>query len=199
MSDVLIATKNNGKAKEFASLLEPFGFTVKTLNDEPTLPDVEETGTTFAENALLKAESAARLSGAMAIADDSGLVVDALGGEPGVYSARYAGEEKNDAANNQKLLEKMKEVPEADRTARYACVLAVAFPDGREPIFAEGYCEGHIAHKEAGTNGFGYDSLFIPEGYTVTMAELDPAEKNQISHRAAALLQLKNQLAGDWR
>lgn len=200
MNEIIIATQNAGKAKEFVHMFEPLGITVKTLLDYPELPDVEETGKTFAENALLKAESAARLTGRPAIADDSGLVIDALNGRPGVYSARYAGIEKNDRANNEKVLGEMKDVPSGSRSARFACVLAVAFPDGRKPIFAEGFCEGSIAFEEQGKNGFGYDPLFIPDGYEVTMAQIDPEEKNNISHRAHALNTLRAvlpELAGE--
>ncbi|WP_046173998.1 XTP/dITP diphosphatase [Domibacillus indicus] len=202
MNEVIVATRNAGKAKEFVRMFEPFGVTVKTLLDYPELPDVEETGETFAENALLKAESAARLTGRPAIADDSGIVIDALNGRPGVHSARYAGIEKNDRANNEKVLLEMRNVPADKRTARFACILATAFPDGREPVFAEGYCEGAVAFEEAGTNGFGYDSLFIPEGYEITMAQMVPSEKNKISHRAKALNELRDilpKLAGDER
>lgn len=200
MNEVIVATQNAGKAKEFARLFEPLGITVKTLLDYPELPDVEETGETFAENALLKADSAARLTGKPAIADDSGLVIDALNGRPGVYSARYAGIEKNDRANNEKVLAELQDVPADERGARFACVLAVVFPDDREPLFANGYCEGTIAFEETGENGFGYDPLFIPEGYAVTMAQISPEEKNTISHRAKALHNLQALLpewAGD--
>ncbi|MCI2254376.1 XTP/dITP diphosphatase [Domibacillus indicus] len=194
MNEVIVATRNAGKAKEFIRMFEPVGITVKTLLDYPDLPDVEETGKTFAENAFLKADFAARSTGRPAIADDSGLIIDALDGRPGVYSARYAGEEKNDQANNDKVLAEMKDVPREDRTGRFMCVLAVAFPDGRDPIYAEGRCEGIIGFEEAGQHGFGYDPLFIPEGYNVTMAQLDPEEKNRISHRANALQSLRAQL-----
>ncbi|WP_050181186.1 XTP/dITP diphosphatase [Domibacillus robiginosus] len=200
MNEVIIATRNVGKAKEFVRMFEPMGITVKTLLDYPELPDVEETGETFAENALLKAEFAARSTGRPAIADDSGLIIDALNGRPGVYSARYAGTEKDDQANNDKVLEEMKNIPEESRSARFMCILAVAFPDGRDPLWAEGSCEGTIGFEEAGEHGFGYDPLFFPEGYNVTMAQLDPEEKNKISHRAKALHSLRAQLpelAGD--
>ncbi|OKL38276.1 XTP/dITP diphosphatase [Domibacillus mangrovi] len=191
MNEVIIATKNSGKAKEFIQMFESYGITVKTLIDYPELPDVEETGETFAENALLKAESAARLTGRPAIADDSGLVIDALDGRPGVYSARYAGIDKDDKANNRKVLKEMAEVVDDQRSARFKCVLAVSFPDDRESIIVEGDCEGRIAYEESGTNGFGYDPLFIPEGFDQTMAQLEPNMKNEISHRAKALRKLQ--------
>lgn len=191
MNEVIIATKNSGKAKEFVKMFETYGIDVKTLIDYPELPDVEETGKTFAENALLKAESAARLTGQLAIADDSGLVIDALDGRPGVYSARYAGIDKDDKANNRKVLEEMAEIADDHRSARFKCVLAVSFPDDLGPIIVEGDCEGRIARAESGTNGFGYDPLFIPDGFDQTMAQLEPHVKNEISHRAKALQKLQ--------
>ncbi|MGG3450815.1 XTP/dITP diphosphatase [Domibacillus aminovorans] len=191
MNEVIIATKNSGKAKEFVQLFESYGITVKTLIDYPELPDVEETGETFEENALLKAESAAYLTGQPAIADDSGLVIDALDGRPGVYSARYAGIDKDDKANNRKVLKEMAGAVDDRRSARFKCVLAVSFPDDREPIIVEGNCEGRIAYEESGTNGFGYDPLFIPDGFDQTMAQLEPDVKNKISHRANALRKLQ--------
>ncbi len=191
MNEVIIATKNSGKAKEFVQLFESYGITVKTLIDYPELPDIEETGETFEENALLKAESAARLTGQPAIADDSGLVIDALDGRPGVYSARYAGIDKDDKANNRKVLKEMAGAVDDRRSARFKCVLAVSFPDDREPIIVEGNCEGRIAYEESGTNGFGYDPLFIPDGFDQTMAQLEPDVKNKISHRANALRKLQ--------
>ncbi|OMP67524.1 XTP/dITP diphosphatase [Domibacillus epiphyticus] len=200
MNEVIIATKNEGKAREFVQMFEPYGIVVKTLIDYPELPDVEETGETFAENALLKAESAARLTGRPAIADDSGIVIDALDGRPGVYSARYAGLEKDDKANNRKVLEELDGVEEEKRSARFTCVLAVSFPDNREPIIVEGACEGRIAYEDQGVNGFGYDPLFIPDGFDGTMAQMKAAEKNAISHRAIALQKLRAalpELAGE--
>jgi XTP/dITP diphosphohydrolase len=194
VNEVIIATKNAGKAKEFLQMFKPYGIDVKTLIDYPELPDVEETGETFAENALLKAESAARLTGRPAIADDSGLVIDALEGRPGVYSARYAGLDKDDKANNRKVLEEMAGVADEHRSARFKCVLAVSFPDEREPIIVEGECEGHIVREESGTNGFGYDPLFIPDGFDQTMGQLGPDAKNEISHRANALRKLRASL-----
>lgn len=191
MNEVIVATKNSGKAKEFVQMFETYGITVKTFIDYPEMPDVEETGETFAENALLKAKSAARITGHPAIADDSGLVIDALDGRPGVYSARYAGIEKDDKMNNRKVLEEMAGVADDQRSARFKCVLAVSFPNDRESIIVEGDCEGRIAHEESGTNGFGYDPLFIPDGFDQTMAQLEPNMKNEISHRAKALRKLQ--------
>ncbi|WP_075982492.1 XTP/dITP diphosphatase [Bacillus massilinigeriensis] len=190
MKEVIIATKNPGKAKEFVQMLEPLGFQVKTLLDYPEIEDVEETGKTFEENAILKAESISSALGKMAIADDSGIVIDALDGRPGIFSARYAGEEKNDEKNIDKVLAELEEVSERDRTARFYCALAVAVP-GQSTFTVHGTCEGLILKERRGTNGFGYDPIFyvIEEGKS--MAELAPEEKNQISHRANALKELK--------
>lgn len=183
---LLIATKNPGKAKEFQEIFGEKGYDVKTLLDYPELPDVEETGTTFEENARLKAETIAKLLNVMVIADDSGLMVDALGGQPGVYSARYAGEPKSDAANNAKLLAALGEMPNADRRAKFHCTLVLAIPN-QQSIVAVGELEGCIADVPRGENGFGYDPLFYVETLGKTTAELTPSEKNQISHRKRAI------------
>lgn len=192
MKEIIIATRNKGKVNEFIDFFKPYGIKVQSLLEiAEQLPDVEETGDSFAENATLKAEQIAELLNRPVLADDSGLVVDALHGAPGIYSARYAGEEKSDEANNQKLLKNLQEVPQDKRTARFVCVLAIAVP-GEETTLYGGVCEGKIALNPKGTNGFGYDPLFIPNGYQQTMAELSSAEKNQISHRSNAIKQLKN-------
>jgi XTP/dITP diphosphohydrolase len=201
MKEVIIATKNAGKAKEFAALLGEKGVQVKTLLDFPDCPDVEETGSTFAENARLKAEAIAARFQRMVIADDSGLSVDALHGEPGVYSARYAGEEKNDEANIAKVLKKMEGVPFEKRTARFHCALAVAVP-GKPTAVVEGTCEGYITEEPRGENGFGYDPIFFVPLHGKTMAELTKEEKNQMSHRADALKKLEkkwNEIVGEGR
>lgn len=194
MKEMVIATKNKGKVKEFEALFERYGIKITSLLDinEP-IPDIEETGTTFKENARLKAEGIAKVLNVPVVADDSGLAVDALEGRPGVYSARYAGEPTDDMKNYEKLLDELKDVPDTERTARFICVLALAIP-GKETIFTEGTCEGTIAHEPKGTNGFGYDPVFIPEGYDCTMAQLEQSEKNRISHRYHALLQLEEWL-----
>lgn len=179
---LLIASNNRGKLKEFRALL-PADVQLFTLADLG-LPSPEETGTTFAENAQLKAELAARRTNMIAIADDSGLEVDALDGAPGVYSARYAGENATDAMNCAKLLDTLREVPGSHRSARFRCAVAIACPDG-ETIMESGTCEGSIGWEPRGANGFGYDPLFVlPDGRT--MAELPSDEKNLISHRANA-------------
>ncbi|MDE3839817.1 non-canonical purine NTP pyrophosphatase [Bacillus methanolicus] len=193
MKEVIIATKNRGKAKEFATMFEPKGFQVKTLLDYPEIGDVEETGSTFEENAILKAESVAKQLGKMVIADDSGLMIDALDGRPGIYSARYAGEEKNDEANIDKVLKELEGVNDDERTARFYCALAVAFPNQPTLTFS-GTCEGLILKERRGANGFGYDPVFYVVEKGKSMAELLPEEKNQISHRANALRKLKKQL-----
>ncbi|AZB43847.1 XTP/dITP diphosphatase [Bacillus sp. FJAT-42376] len=190
MSQIIIATRNEGKAAEFKSLFEPKGFQTVSLNEFPNLPDVEETGHSFEENAILKAETISRLTGKPVIADDSGLSIDSLGGDPGIYSARYAGEEKDDAANIRKVLENMKDVEKEQRTGRFRCALAIAAP-GKETKTVEGSVEGLITETPAGMNGFGYDPIFLVKDKGVTMAELTQAEKNKISHRADALKKLE--------
>ena len=194
MKEIIIATKNEGKVKEFKQLFDQYGIQVKSLKDLDTeLPDVEETGATFQENARLKAEQISAMIEKPVLADDSGLVIDVLGGKPGVYSARYAGEPTNDLLNYEKVLKEMKDVPEKKRSARFICVLAMAIP-GEKTIFKEGACEGVITTEPKGENGFGYDPIFIPNGYNKTMAELDQNVKNKISHRFNALIQLETWL-----
>ncbi|GKV66401.1 MULTISPECIES: XTP/dITP diphosphatase [unclassified Sporosarcina] len=193
MKEILIATNNKGKAKDFEVLFRPLGITVLTLNDLEEHIDVEETGATFAENAILKAETVAKLLNKTVIADDSGLEVDALNGEPGVYSARFAGEPSDDEANINKLLSNLDGVPSAERQARFRCVLAVAGPNIDTFCFS-GSCEGIIASERKGTNGFGYDPVFYVPEKNLTMAELSGEEKSVISHRGAALAQLQENL-----
>ena len=188
--EILIATRNKGKASEFESLFAAKGFTIKTLLDYPEIPDVEETGVTFAENALLKAETIADKFNMLVLADDSGLKVDYLDGNPGVYSARFAGEMKSDAANNAKLLHELTHVPLEERTAQFHCTLALAAP-GKESLVVEGEVDGQILSIPRGNNGFGYDSLFYVVDKNKTMAEMTEEEKNKISHRAKALQQLE--------
>ena len=184
---MIIATKNAGKAQEFKEMLTPFGIHVQTLLDfAEEMPDVEETGETFQDNAQLKAEQIAAKLQKPVIADDSGLVVDYLNGRPGVYSARYAGNPTDDRANYEKVLTELSEAEKKERTARFVCVLAFAQP-GKPTIFKEGTCEGLIAREPKGSNGFGYDPIFIPEGYEVTMAQLEQQVKNKLSHRYHAL------------
>ena len=193
MKQVVIATKNKGKAKDFEALFEPFGYKVVTMFDVAPDVEIEETGTTFEENAILKAETLANLLGQIVIADDSGLAIDALNGEPGVYSARYAGDH-DDEANMVKVLKNMKDVPEDERTARFCCALAIAGPN-LETKTVFGTCEGVIAHEKKGTNGFGYDPIFYVPALEKHMAELSAEEKGAISHRGNAIRKLALQLA----
>lgn len=185
---VVIATGNRGKLAEIHALLDPLGVTVRSQT-EFGVSAVEETGLSFIENAILKARHTAAQTGFPALADDSGLEVDALDGAPGIYSARYAGADGDDAANNRKLLEALDGV--ASRAARFRCAIALLRnAHDPMPLVACGSWEGRILEAPRGGNGFGYDPLFLPEGGEQTAAELDPAEKNRISHRARALQQL---------
>ncbi|WP_439258186.1 RdgB/HAM1 family non-canonical purine NTP pyrophosphatase [Lonepinella sp. BR2271] len=193
---VVLATGNQGKVKEMSDVLADFGFEV-IAQTELGIESPEETGLTFVENALLKARYAAKLSGLPAIADDSGLVVAALNGEPGLYSSRYAGVdgEQADKLNRQKLLQKLADVPTEQRQAKFvSCIVLLQHETDPSPIIAEGECFGQIDFVEKGSNGFGYDSLFFSPEKNCTFAELDPAEKKKISHRAKALAVLKMKL-----
>lgn len=189
---VVLASRNAGKIRELAVLLKPFGVAVNGLDAFPEIGEIEETGTTFAENSLLKASTVSRLTGLVSLADDSGLVVDALGGEPGVYSARYSEEPgipADDERNIVKVLKKMASVPDAQRAARFVSVMAAAAPNGRH-ILAEGVWEGILAREKAGANGFGYDPVFFDPEIGQTAAQLEPAQKNARSHRAKACAKL---------
>jgi XTP/dITP diphosphohydrolase len=181
---LLIATTNPGKQREYRDLLRAAPAGIIFPNDLGITLEVEEDGATFRANAAKKAVALANASGLVALADDSGLEVEALGGEPGVRSARWAGPDADDPRRRAFLLEKLRGVP-APRKARFVCVIAIAKP-GDEAVYAEGECRGEIAFVERGSNGFGYDPLFQIEGRPVTMAELPPEEKNRISHRARA-------------
>jgi len=194
---VIVATGNRGKLDEIRTALDFPGWEFVTAADlgAETL-EVEETGDTFVDNARLKARAYHDAFGIPALADDSGLEVDALGGAPGVYSSRYAGPDATDADNNVKLLSALADVPDAERTARFRSLIVLVDADGTETI-AEGACEGSIGHEPRGTGGFGYDPLFLPHAIPGrAMAELDRAEKNAISHRGAALRALR-ELLGD--
>lgn len=190
----VLATGNAGKQREFAALLAPLGMQV-ILQSALGIAPANETGDTFEANALLKARHAARESNLPALADDSGLEVDALEGRPGVWSARYAGADADDAANNAKLLAELTGVPPERRSARYRCVIAfVRNADDPEPLVARGEWEGRIGEAPQGTGGFGYDPLFWPQGLSMTAAQMEPAAKNAVSHRGAALAQLLRML-----
>ncbi|MBE0480186.1 MAG: XTP/dITP diphosphatase [Dehalococcoidia bacterium] len=182
---LLIATNNAGKLKEYASLLQSLPFELTNLAAERIIEEVEETGASMMENAVLKATVYARLSGLVTLADDSGLEVDALGGEPGTLSRRYAGERASDSERNSFLLMKLRDVPREKRTARFRAVIAIAAPEGRYETF-EGICEGLIAFEPGGEGGFGYDPIFYLPELDRTMAELSFEEKNKVSHRARA-------------
>ena len=188
---ILIATMNEGKLREYRRLLaEVPGLELATMASLDTRVDVDEDQDTFEGNARKKAAEIAAVAGVPCLADDSGLEVDALGGRPGVHSARYSGEGATDASNNEKLLDELTGVVEAERRARFRCAIVVVDADGQELARADGACQGRIARELRGTQGFGYDPLFIPDSYAQTMAELSPATKNQISHRAKAAAKL---------
>jgi XTP/dITP diphosphohydrolase len=184
---LVIGTRNRKKGAELAELLAPFGFAVATLADVADVADVEETGDSFAANAVLKATGYAKQLGQWVLADDSGLEVVALGGAPGVYSARYAGPNATDAENNRRLLEELGETPLDERSARYVCHVAIADPSGAIRAESRDVCHGRIRFEPAGTNGFGYDPLFEVVEYHRTFGELGPHVKRALSHRSRAM------------
>ena len=187
--ELVIASKNAGKIREIRQIYSDLSLSIV---EDPALPEVVEDGSTFAENARKKAVEIARHAGKWALADDSGLEVDALGGAPGIHSARWSG--KGDEANNDKLLAELRDVPAPARTARYRAVVVVAAPDGRVVAEAGGSCEGLIGFERRGAGGFGYDPLFVVPQFGRMMAELDAATKNSISHRGEALRRLREPL-----
>ncbi|WP_239615167.1 XTP/dITP diphosphatase [Cohnella mopanensis] len=198
---LILATRNRGKTKEFREAFEKIGISVKDLHDVEGIPDIEETGATFADNALLKAKGVADIVGLPVLADDSGLCVDALDGDPGVYSARYAGEGAEDSANNEKLLRELAlrddtvhrsedSEPKLLSSARFVCSLVLYDPADGTKLEAEGAVEGHILREARGTDGFGYDPLFWISSHGRSMAELSLTEKNESSHRGQALRRL---------
>jgi len=195
---VVFATRNRGKLRELVPLFEELALGLELVTIDEVAPDTElrEDAMTFEENALAKARQAAAATGLPALADDSGLEVDALGGAPGVHSARYAGVGATDAANNAKLLEALREVPPERRTARYRCVAAFVDPTRALELTRAGACEGALLAAPRGAGGFGYDPLFVVPGRGVTMAEIALDEKNRLSHRAAAFRALAVALAG---
>lgn len=194
MRSLVLATRNIGKLAEFRDLVKDYSVHVLSLEDFPGIPEIEETGSTFTENALIKARAVAKATGLLVVADDSGLEVDCLDGAPGVLSARFAGEPGNDRRNNEKLLDLLGDVSQERRTARFRCVLAVVTPEGEE-FLAEGSCEGMIALAPCGNRGFGYDPLFFLPEFGLTMAQLELEIKNRISHRAQAFQAVKKVLA----
>ena len=186
---LVLATRNKGKLIEFRRILDalaPGEITLVGVDEFSDLVDVEETGSTFEENALLKARYTASATGLPAISDDSGLCVDFLNGEPGIYSARWDGIHGNDQGNLEKLLEELRDVPDVKRTAHFTCVAALAMPDGRTHV-EEGLFHGHILHAPIGQGGFGYDPIFQPLGMSLSSAQMGPKEKDAISHRGKAL------------
>lgn len=183
---LLIATRNRGKLREFQELLADLPVKLLSLDDFPFIPEVEETGETFTENALLKAQAYSAQTGHWTLADDSGLEVDALGGAPGVYSARYAGVAANDERRRAKLLLELSRTSGEERRARFICVIALVDSTGLQAQTFDGVCEGWIASEPKGTEGFGYDPIFVPDGYDKTFGELMPTTKKEISHRAQA-------------
>jgi XTP/dITP diphosphohydrolase len=195
-ANLLIATYNPGKIRELTSLLADFPITLKTLTDLNDIREVEETGLTIRENAELKATGYARQTSHWSLADDSGLEVKALGGAPGVYSSRFAGEGASDAAKMEKVLSELAVIPNAPREARFVCVMSIADDTGKIIFTAEGICDGKIANELHGTNGFGYDPIFIPNGFDKTFGELPDDVKQQISHRARAVAEIIRFLHG---
>ncbi len=193
---VVIASRNEHKIDEMRRILNEAGLSLDLvgIREFPDLPDVDETGTTFAENALLKAREICAFTGIPAIADDSGLCVDALGGMPGIFSARWAGTHGNDLANLQLLLAQISHVAPDRRTASFRCAAAIVMPSGAEEV-VEGIMRGSIIDTPRGTNGFGYDPIFIADGYSITTAEMDSANKDAISHRGLAIAALAPTLA----
>ncbi|MEU7028664.1 RdgB/HAM1 family non-canonical purine NTP pyrophosphatase [Streptomyces sp. NPDC046275] len=184
---LILATRNAGKITELHAILADAGLDLELVGADayPEIPDVKETGVTFAENALLKAHALARATGLPAVADDSGLCVDVLGGAPGIFSARWSGTHGDDKANLNLLLAQLADIDTPHRAAHFACAAALALPDGTERV-VEGRLPGTLRHEPVGTNGFGYDPILQPEGYEVTCAELTPEQKNAISHRGKA-------------
>jgi len=193
MKKIIFATKNAGKVHELAQMMEKYGLEVLSLLDLNYADEIAETGLTFEENALIKARRVALEYKTTVIADDSGLAIDALNGAPGVYSARYAGDDCNDDANMDKVLEELKDIPDNERSARFVCVLAIVDANGKETV-VRGTCEGGICHKKRGFGGFGYDPIFYLPQLGKTMAELSKAEKNALSHRGNAFKKLESVL-----
>ena len=186
---LVVASHNEGKVREIRDLLAPFAVTTRSAK-ELNLPEPEDTGTTFAANAQLKAEAAAKGAGMLALADDSGLEVEALGNAPGIYSARWAGEAKDFTAAMARIERDLAAIPNASKRARFVCALAIAHPDGRATEIFEGTVEGTLTFPPRGAKGFGYDPIFIADGLTETFAEMEPDAKHAISHRAHAFAKL---------
>ena len=187
---IIFATANEGKMREVRLILADLGMEVISMKEAGASCDIEENGSTFAENAAIKAKAVWQHTKEIVLADDSGLVVDYLGGEPGIYSARYLGEDTSYDIKNQALLDRLEGVPEEKRTARFVCAIAAAFPDGTSEV-VRGTMEGAIGHETAGENGFGYDPIFFLPEYGCTSAELSPEKKNELSHRGEGLRKMR--------
>ena len=190
---IVFATGNEGKMREVRLILQDLGFPVLSMKEAGVSLDIEENGTTFAENAMIKARAVWEKTGGIVLADDSGLVVDYLGGEPGVYSARYLGEDTSYEIKNQAIIDRLADAKEEERTARFVSAIAAVLPDGSE-LVTEGTIEGLITHESAGNGGFGYDPIFYLPEYGVTSAEIPIEKKNEISHRGKALEAMKKAL-----
>lgn len=194
---LLLGTRNVGKVREIESILGDVPWRIRSLEEFEDIEVPAETGDTYADNAIIKAQFYARATGLCALADDSGLEVEALGGAPGVYSARYAGAGASDADRRQLLLSELAAMPASQRNARFVCVVAIALPEGAVLNKSEGTCNGKIIFEPRGTGGFGYDPLFVPDGFDKTFAELPDTIKNELSHRARALLKTRDFLLSD--
>lgn len=193
---IIFATRNEGKVREISEMLAPTKIELVSLNRYDSLPEIVEDGQNYLENALKKARVISDFTGEMVLADDSGLEVDALGGEPGIYSARYAGDGATDEDNNAKLLSKLKDVPYEKRTASFHCALVLCYPDGHYDAF-EAKWEGRIINEYRGTNGFGYDPIFLVKEFNKTAAELPAEIKNKVSHRGQAFEKLRKHLVDE--
>lgn len=193
MTEIVFATGNAGKAREVAMMFSDMDVCVKTLKEADIHADIIEDGKTFMENARIKAKTIAGFTDKIVLADDSGLVIDYLNGEPGIYSARYMGEDTSYDIKNANILKRMENVPAKERTARFICAMAAVMPDG-EVIETEGVMEGIIGMKSAGVNGFGYDPIFYLPEYEASSAEITPEQKNEISHRGKALRKMQEEL-----
>ena len=193
LKKIVFATGNKGKVKEIQMILADLGVEVTTMKEEGIFVDVEENGTTYEENAMIKAREVAKYTNAIVMADDSGLEIDYLNKEPGIYSARYMGEDTSYRIKNGNLIERLAGVPDEKRTARFVCAIAAVLPDGRE-LTTRGVIEGRIGYEERGENGFGYDPIFYVPEFGKTTAELTEEEKNMVSHRGRALEIMKEEL-----
>lgn len=193
MKQIVLASTNQGKVREVAMMVQDMGIEIIPLSETAFEGEIEENGTTFEENAVIKATQVAKTLGVPALADDSGLEIDYLNKEPGIYSARYMGEDTSYRIKNQNLIDRLEGVPDERRTARFVCAIAAVFPDGSS-VVTKGVMEGRIGYEESGSNGFGYDPIFILPEYGCTTADLDPETKNQESHRGKALRAMKEEL-----